>query len=79
MPIDAVWLMATVPQKNFERTLITFNRKIENVVGNEKFLDDYYEEQNEKKPYMERVSSCTIPLCFFTEYFPRSWRMGSNI
>ena len=31
MPTDAVWILATVPQKNFERRLITFNNKLDNI------------------------------------------------
>lgn len=28
MPIDAVWIVATIPQKSFEQTLISFNSKL---------------------------------------------------
>lgn len=31
MPTDAVWIMATVPQKTFEQKLITFNNKLDNI------------------------------------------------
>lgn len=34
MPIDAVFLVATVPQKNFERTLISFANKLDNIGDN---------------------------------------------
>ncbi|KAI2804981.1 hypothetical protein BLOT_003970 [Blomia tropicalis] len=54
MPIDAVWIMATVPQKKFERTLITFSSNQPNLDG--QFFEDYYEEKGTiRRQYMEKI------------------------
>ena len=67
MPIDAVWIVATVPQKRFEQTLISFSNKLnlaveyqdhknDGVGEDEKFQEDFYLENDKQKPYMEKVS-----------------------